>query len=112
MHFRVWSRTPVTFKIKLYVKTVKNSFQLLPIFCYKELHLRGRIGLDLKYSNDPQCDMIHKNSKGTGGTPLLLVKSNLGKILKTHPPRYPINISPVVCRIKLCTFNIKWTKWS
>ena len=47
MHFRVRSRSPVTFKAKLYVTTVNNSFQPLPIFCRKELHLRCCIGLEL-----------------------------------------------------------------
>ena len=47
MHFRVRSRSPVTFKTKLYVTTVSNSFQPLPIFRHKELHLRGLIGFEL-----------------------------------------------------------------
>ena len=47
MHFRVRSRSPVTFKTKLYVTTVNNSFQPLPIFRHKELHLRCCIGLEL-----------------------------------------------------------------
>ena len=40
-------KSPVTFKTKLYVTTVNNSFQPLPIFCHKELHLRCHIGLEL-----------------------------------------------------------------
>ena len=47
MDFRVGSSSPVTCKMKLYVTTVNNSFQPLPIFCHKELHLRVRIRLDL-----------------------------------------------------------------
>ena len=47
MDFRVRSRSPVTCKMKLYVTTVNNSFQPLPIFCHKELHLIGHIRLDL-----------------------------------------------------------------
>ena len=39
MHFRVGSRSPVTFKTKLCVATVDNSFRAVPIFCHKELHL-------------------------------------------------------------------------
>ena len=31
-------------KMKVCVATVNNSFQSLPIFCQKELHLRGHIG--------------------------------------------------------------------
>ena len=42
--FQPWGA--VTFKTKLYVKTA-NSFQPLPIFCHKELHLRCHIGLEL-----------------------------------------------------------------
>ena len=47
MHFRVRSRNHVTFKTKLYVTTVNNSFQPLPNFCHKELHLRCCIGFGL-----------------------------------------------------------------
>ena len=34
-----WSKSPVTFKMKLYVTTVNKNLQALPIFCYKELLL-------------------------------------------------------------------------
>ena len=44
---RVGSRRPVTFKTKLSVLTYNNSFQLLPIFWYKELHIRCFIGFEL-----------------------------------------------------------------
>ena len=47
LHFRVGSRSPVTFKTKLYVTTVNNSFLPLFIFCYKEHHVRCCIGLTL-----------------------------------------------------------------
>ena len=40
-------RSPVTFKMKLYVTTVNNSFQPLTIFSHKELHLRCHIGPEL-----------------------------------------------------------------
>ena len=40
MHFRVWSRSPVTFKTKLYVIRVNNRFQPL-------LHHRCCIGIEL-----------------------------------------------------------------
>ena len=54
IHFRVRSRSPVTFKIKPCVTTVNNSFQPLPIFCHKELHFRCNIGLELNISqHDP-----------------------------------------------------------
>ena len=46
MDFRVGSRTPIICR-KLYVATVNNSFQTLPIFCHKELHLSGHIRFDL-----------------------------------------------------------------
>ena len=47
MYFRVRSRSPVTFKMKLYVTRVNNSFQLLLFFFHKELHLRCCKGLEL-----------------------------------------------------------------
>ena len=47
MHFRVGSRSPVTFEAKLYVTKVNNSFLPLFIFCYKEHHVRCCIGLTL-----------------------------------------------------------------
>ena len=47
MHFRVGFRSPVTSKTKLYVTTVNNSFQPLPVFCWKEHHLRYCIGFEL-----------------------------------------------------------------
>ena len=47
MHFRAGSRSPVTFKMKLYVTTVNNSFQQLPIFNHNKLHNRCCIGLGL-----------------------------------------------------------------
>ena len=46
MSYRDGSRSPVTFKTKLSVRTVNNSFQLFFIFCHKELHLRRCIGLE------------------------------------------------------------------
>ena len=45
--FRVVSRSPLTFKTKLSVTTINESFQLLPIFCHKELLFRCCIGLVL-----------------------------------------------------------------
>ena len=43
MPFRVGSGSPVSC---LFATTVNNNFQLSPIFCHKELHLRCCIGLD------------------------------------------------------------------
>ena len=40
MGFKVGFRSRITFKTKFYVTTVNNSFQQLPIFCHKKLHLR------------------------------------------------------------------------
>ena len=45
--FRIGSRSPATFKAELSTTTVKNSFQLFPIFCHKELYLRCCIELEL-----------------------------------------------------------------
>ena len=53
--FRVWLRSPVTFKTKFYV-TINTSVQQLPIFCHKVLRHRCCIKLE-------HCYMIHKNSK-------------------------------------------------
>ena len=47
MCFRVGSTSPATFKMKLSITTVNNSFHLCHIFCYKELHLKCCIGLEL-----------------------------------------------------------------
>ena len=44
MCFRVRPGSPVTFKMKLFVTTVNNCFQLFHIFFYKEFHLRCCIG--------------------------------------------------------------------
>ena len=44
MCFRIRPRSPVTFKMKLFVTTVNNCFQLFHIFCNKEFHLRCCIG--------------------------------------------------------------------
>ena len=47
MGFRVRFGSPVTSQTKFYVTTVNSSFQLLSIFCHKELHLRCCIKLEL-----------------------------------------------------------------
>ena len=66
MHFRVGSRSLVPFKMELYVTSVNNSFQWLPNFCYKELHLRCCI--------EPESNIVTSTKilKGIGGTPLSL----------------------------------------
>ena len=57
------SRSPVTCKIKLYITTANNSFQSLPIFCYKELHLKCCLGLEL--NNVKQSTKTLKHIDGT-----------------------------------------------
>ena len=79
MHFRVRSRSPVTFKAKLYVTTVNNNFQPLPISRHKGLHLRCCIGLKLSI-----VTWSTKIIKGIGvhlAHPI--TKCNLGKIWKS-----------------------------
>ena len=46
MHFRVGSRSLVTFKTELFITSVNCSFQSFPIFCHKQLHLRCCIELE------------------------------------------------------------------
>ena len=86
--------------MELYVTTVNNSFQSLPIFCHKEIHLAGYIGHDLnilKWSTrilkDIGGDQVHPSEN-------------------THIPRCPKNLFPEVLRSRFFTFNIKWTEWS
>ena len=45
--FKLSKHFKVGFKMKLFVTTVNNSYQLFPIFYHKELHLRCCIGLEL-----------------------------------------------------------------
>ena len=77
--FRVESRSLVTFKTKLFVTSVNNSFQLFLIFCHRELYLRCCIGLEY-------CD------KRSWSTPMM--ECNLGKIEKTYSPTCPKNTFP------------------
>ena len=95
MHFRVGSKNHVT--------TVNETFQPLPIFCHKELHLRCCIGLELNI-----VTWSTKILKGIGGGNL----HDLVKIWKTHPPRCPKNAFPEVFRITFFAFSVKWTKLS
>ena len=46
MHFRVGSKNPVTIMTKLYVTAINNTFQPLPIFYHKVIHLRCCKGLN------------------------------------------------------------------
>ena len=88
----VGSRSPLTFKTKLFVTTVNNSFQ--PLAPSKML-CRAWI---------EYCNMIQKNSKKYQVSPPLphsrIVECNLEKIWKTHPPRCPKNTFPEVFHIK------------
>ena len=81
-HFRVEYRNSVTFKTKLYIKTVNNSFQPLAIFGHKDLHLWYCTGLELNTAT------FTKILKGIGGG-IPMTEYNLGKIWKTDPPRRP-----------------------
>ena len=69
MHFRVGSRSPVTFKSKLCVKAVNNSFQPLPIFCHKDVHVGCSILLKLD---------IVTSTKRYWGSSLPSIECNLG----------------------------------
>ena len=68
MHFRFGSRSPVTFKSKLCVKAVNNSFQPLPIFCHKGVHVGCSILLKLD---------IVTSTKRYQGSSLPLIEYNL-----------------------------------
>ena len=93
---RVGSRSPATFKTKLSVTTVNGSFQLLPIFCHKKLHLRCYIELALSI-----VTWSMKLLKDEGALPM--ITCNLGK---THSPRYPKNIFQDVFRIRLSFLHL------
>ena len=77
MSFRVRSRSPATFKTELSVTTVNSSFQLFPIFCHKELHLRCCIGLELNIVASTKIQGV----LGYQGAPPV-IDYNLRKILK------------------------------
>ena len=104
MHFRVGSRIPVTFKTKLYVLTVNNSFQSLHIFCHKEFYLRCYMMLEL--------NIVTLSTKILEGIGWHWTKSstNLGKIWKTHSPRCPKKHFQRFFGITFYAFNTKWTK--
>ena len=95
--FRVRSRSTVTFKAKLSVTIVNNNFQLLSVFCNKELHLRRWIGLVL---NIVTFIKLLKQEAPP------MIQCNLGKIWKTHSPRYPENTSPEVFCIRLSFLHL------
>ena len=99
MHFTILSKSPVTVNKKLYVTTANNSFHPLPIFCHKELHLRGHKGLDLnivKWFTKILKD-IRENPLPTPFFPSSMIKYNLGKIW--------------IFQITFFAFNIIWTNW-
>ena len=79
MYFRVWSKSPATFKTKIFIITVNNSFQPLPIFWHKELYLWCCIGLDLN-----TVTWSTKILKGIGATtygPIPWSNATLGKFI-------------------------------
>ena len=64
MCIRVRSRSPATFKTKLYVTKANNSVQPLTTFYHKQLHLRSCIGLEL--DNSVTCSLkVVKSIEGT-----------------------------------------------
>ena len=100
MHFRVRSRNPAIFNVKLYGTTVNNSFQSLPIFYHKELHLRCCIELALNF-----VTWFTKILKGIRALHPM-IKCNLGKIWKTHPPRCSKNTYLEVFSIKFSFLHL------
>ena len=68
MHFRVGSRSPVTFRTKLYVTTVNSSFQPLPVLVTKSSLL------DAAKAYTEYYNMIHKNSKRYQGALTMTLK--------------------------------------
>ena len=70
-------------KTKLYVTTVNNSFQPLPIFRHKELHLRFCVGLELSIV------ISTKILKGMGAqTPRLHPINNESRPVNSNPDGY------------------------
>ena len=84
--------------MKFYVTKVNNNFQLSPIFCCKELHLRCCIELDLNI-----VMIIHKNSKRHLGTPPM-IEWKFRNIWKTCSPRCIKNTFPEL----FCFKNLKF----
>ena len=82
MHFRVGSKSPVTFKTKLCVTTVNNTFQPLTIFVTESSTL------DFAKAWIEYWIMITKILKYQGG-----ISYDLEKIWKTHPPKYLENLN-------------------
>ena len=87
--FTVGSRSPVTFKTKLFVKTTNSSFQISPLFLLQSpIFCHKAPSLMLLRAWTEYCNIIHKNSKRCRLTPPI-IECNLRKIWKTHSPRYP-----------------------
>ena len=87
MHFRVRSRNPAIFNMKLYVTTVNNSFQSWPIFRHKELHLRcwKRLALNIvTWSTKILKGMTHTSTPWSSATLGKYEKHTLLDALKTH----------------------------
>ena len=75
----------------LCVTSVTNSFQSLPIFCHKELHLRFCIELE---SN------------------IVTWSTKIPKWIWGTPPSSHDGMQPWVFPIKLSFWDLTWTKWS
>ena len=104
MHFRVGSRNPAIFNMKLYRTTVNNSFQSLPIFHHKELHLRCCIGLALNFLT--WFTKILEDIWAHSSLPAPMIEYSLGKIWKTHPPRCSKNTYLEVFSIKFSFLHL------
>ena len=98
MHFRVRSRSPVTFKTKLYVATVNNSFQqVAPSYM---LHRAW-----IEY-----CNMIYKTFKKVVRVPPSQTHTHYQvqpwENMVTRPPRCPKNKIPEVFHIKVSILHL------
>ena len=104
---RVGSRSPITFKTKVSVTTVNYCFQLLPIFCHEELHLRCCIGLGLNIITWSM--KLLKNMRGH----LQWSSATLGKYEKlTLLDTLKIHFQMFFALDLVFCIYIKWTKWS
>ena len=102
LHFRGVSKSPVIFKMKLYVTTLKNSFQSWPIFCCKEIHFRCCLGVELNIWKG------NKKSERYMGQPIWL-NTNLGKYEKLTLLDAPKIDFQKFFKLNFFALNIKWT---
>ena len=100
--FQVRSRSPGIFKMKVYLTTVNNRFQPLPIFDHKKLHLRLCIGFEWNI-----VTWSTKILKAIWGTPLWS-RAILGKY-ETLTLLHALKIhSQMIFGFRFTG----WTKWS